>query len=209
MHGRLLPLFPLPAVLLPGTPMPLHIFEDRYKQMVGKALEARTEFGVVQAGEGGILNIGCTAIVERVIKTYPDGSMDIIVVGRRRFEIILLDDEEAYLRAEVAFFDDEDSRPAPEELRALVLAELRALQKSGQESAGMLPDPADPNLSFKAAFFVPDLPFRQTLLALRSETERLKQVSEFLPEHIARVRRIAHVRKVAPTNGHGMTGTPE
>ena len=203
MEDALLPLFPLEVVLLPGTPMRLHIFEDRYKEMIGAAIRGKTEFGIVQAGDRGILNIGCTATVEQVLHRYPDGRMDIQIVGRRRFEIILLDDEKAYLRASIAFFDDDDEDPASVELKAMVLAGLTALRAAEEKDQSDLPDHRDPRLSFKVAFFVPELPLRQTLLAVRSESERLRQLSEFLPEYVARVKRTTHVRKVAPRNGHG------
>lgn len=199
----LLPLFPLEVVLLPGTPMRLHIFEDRYKEMVGEAIAHKTEFGIVQAGDRGILNIGCTATVERVLHRYPDGRMDILIEGRRRFEILLLDDEKAYLRASVSFFDDDEEGVASVELRAMVLAGLTALHAAEEKEQTEGPDHRDPRLSFKVAYFVPDLPLRQTLLAIRSESERLRQLSEFLPEYVARVKRTIHVRKVAPRNGHG------
>jgi Lon protease-like protein len=204
MPEPLLPLFPLEVVLLPGTPLPLHIFEDRYKEMIGEALEARTEIGIVQAGEKGILNIGCTATVEQVVETYPDGRMDIVVLGRRRFEILLLDEQKEYLRATVSLFDDEDAEPASNQLRAMALAGLAALRIADQSKEPLMPDPEDPQLSFKIAYFLQDLALRQMLLALRSEAERLRRLTDYLPEHIARVRRITHVKKVAPTNGHGM-----
>lgn len=203
MAQPLLPLFPLEVVLLPGTPMPLHIFEDRYKEMVGEALANKTEFGIVQAGENGILNIGCTATVEEVVNRYDDGRLDIIVVGRRRFEIFLLDEERPFLRASVSFFDDEDQQQAPVELKAMAIAGLSALRAAEDKELAVMPDHLDPYLSFKIAYFVPELDFRQTLLNLRSETARLKHLNEYLPGFVARVRRVTHIRKVAPRNGHG------
>jgi Lon protease-like protein len=203
MQDALLPLFPLDVVLLPGTPMPLHIFEDRYKEMVGEAIEKHTEFGIVQAGDKGILNIGCTATVEQVVNRYVDGRMDIVVVGRRRFEIILVDEARDYLRGAVSFFDDEDSEAAPVQLRAMAIAGLNALRDAEGKEAPPIPDHRDPQLSFKIAWFVEELSLRQTLLAMRSETERLKRLNDFFPEYVARARRTTHVRKVAPRNGHG------
>src|ERR1700726_1603725 len=117
MQDELLPLFPLQVVLFPRTSLPLHIFEERYKQMIGEVLRGKAEFGVVLAGEKGIVNTGCTASVEKVVKTYPDGRMDLITIGRRRFEIILLNDEKSYLRGAVEFFDDEGAQPIPPEGR--------------------------------------------------------------------------------------------
>src|SRR5258707_1321144 len=121
MKQHIIPLFPLNVVLFPRTPLPLHIFEDRYKQMIADVLEDKSEFGVVLAGEKGICNTGCTAAVEKVLERYPDGRMDLLTVGRRRFEIIGLDDDKPYLRAEVTFFDDEEFEPAATETRDRVV----------------------------------------------------------------------------------------
>src|ERR1041385_5946949 len=103
MQEGMLPLFPLQVVLLPGAELPLHIFEDRYKEMIGEVIRDRVEFGVVLASEKGIVNTGCTATIDRVLRNYPDGRMDILARGRRRFEIMRLNDERSYLRGTVEF----------------------------------------------------------------------------------------------------------
>ncbi len=110
--AKLLPLFPLQLVVFPRTQLPLHIFEERYKEMVGDAIENQSEFGIVLAKEDGVVNAGCTVLVDRVVTTYDDGRMDILTRGARRFEILLLNEEKAYLRGEVQFFDDEEEGPA-------------------------------------------------------------------------------------------------
>jgi Lon protease-like protein len=202
MQEALLPLFPLNVVLLPGAPLPLHIFEDRYKEMIGEAIQGSSEFGVVQAGEKGILNIGCTATVHEVVNRYADGRMDILSIGRRRFEIILLDEQKSYLRAAVTFFDDDDLEPASVELRAMALAGLKLLSEMDEPLE--LPEYTEPLLSFKVGQMISDLHFRQTLLSIRSESERLKHIAGFLPDYLAKMKRAAHIRKIAPTNGHGM-----
>ena len=99
-----LPLFPLQVVLLPEAELPLHIFEDRYKEMIAEVLRDKIEFGVVLASDKGIVNTGCTAVIERVLREYPDGRLDILTVGRRRFEIERINDERAFLRGEVELF---------------------------------------------------------------------------------------------------------
>src|SRR5271166_4997438 len=119
MQPGLLPLFPLQVVLLPGAELPLHIFEDRYKEMIGEVIRDRLEFGVILANEKGIVNTGCTAFIDKVLREYPDGRLDILARGRRRFEIMRLNDERAFLRGSVEFFDDfsddaEESPVAPE-----------------------------------------------------------------------------------------------
>src|SRR5947209_15973956 len=122
MASSLLPLFPLPLVLLPATAVPLHIFEDRYKQMMGELVLSNGEFGMVLAKDDGIVSIGCTAVIERVLKRYSDGRMDIIAVGRRRFRIEALNEEKAYLQAEFELFEDADEAPASKELRERAIA---------------------------------------------------------------------------------------
>jgi Lon protease-like protein len=202
MQDALLPLFPLEVVLLPGATMPLHIFEDRYKEMIGEALERESEFGIVQARDKGILNIGCSAVVHEVLNRYPDGRMDIVIVGRRRFEIMFLDQEKSYLRAGVSFFDDEDITPPPAELTTNALAGLKLLSEAEEESAE--PDGSEMQLSFRIGDHIPDLQFRQMLLSLRSETDRLKQITAYMPSLLARLKRTAHVKRIARSNGHGM-----
>src|SRR5438045_5795008 len=97
MAGRLLPLFPLSLVVFPRTRLPLHIFEERYKEMVGDAIRDESEFGIVLARDGGILNAGCTVKVSKVLEMYADGRMDILTLGQRRFEIVSLNEEKDYL----------------------------------------------------------------------------------------------------------------
>jgi len=202
MQEELLPLFPLQVVLFPKTALPLHIFEERYKQMIADVQRVHSEFGVVLAGEKGIVNTGCTATVEKVLKTYPDGRMDLITLGRRRFEIILLNDEKPYLRGAVEYFDDETSDPIPPEVRKRVVDsynDLRALEESEPVHESEL---NDPQLSFQLAQAVPDLDFRQILLATRSEADRMRRLAEFFPNYNSRQRLIQQARRVAPRNGH-------
>ncbi|MEO8053234.1 MAG: LON peptidase substrate-binding domain-containing protein [Acidobacteriota bacterium] len=198
-----LPLFPLQVVLLPDAELPLHIFEDRYKEMIAEVLRDKIEFGVVLANDRGIVNTGCTATIERVLREYPDGRLDILTVGRRRFEIERVNEERAFLRGEVDYFDDEDETRPEEEFRARAISgynELRTL-------TGEAPLPAaqtdDQQLSFRLARPIQDLGLRQALLSARSEAERLRQLAEFLPAFLIRQRRIERVKQVAPRNGHG------
>ena len=95
----LLPLFPLDVVLLPGTPLPLHIFEPRYKEMIGECLANKTPFGVVRALDEGLAEVGCTAEIVTVTKEYADGRMDLIAEGRKRFEVVELNQDRSFLQA--------------------------------------------------------------------------------------------------------------
>ncbi len=202
MQDGLLPLFPLHVVLLPGSPLPLHIFEDRYKEMIGEVLRDKLEFGVVLASEKGIVNTGCTATVDKVLREYPDGRLDILTHGRRRFEILLLNEERSFLRGAVEFFDDDapdQAEPAGPDLLKSVMAGFNELQSL---------DSSDPHLSFRLAQEVPDLEFRQILLTLRSETERMRRIADFLPGYLERRKRVQHTKDVAGRNGHGRRSEP-
>lgn len=203
MPSRLLPLFPLQVVVFPRTPLPLHIFEERYKEMVGAALRDNSEFGIVLAKDDGILNAGCTVTVEKLLHMYPDGRMDVLTRGQRRFEIVSLNEEKEYLRAEVNFFDDEDLADPSQELRDQALSQFRTLM--GLPGATPQPDPdmADRQLSFQLAHHLPDLDFLSALLRHRSESERLKQLNQYLALYIPRQRAVEHMKALAPTNGHG------
>jgi len=202
-----LPLFPLQVVLLPDAELPLHIFEDRYKEMIAEVLRDKIEFGVVLANERGIVNTGCTATVERVLREYPDGRLDILTLGRRRFEIERVNDERAFLRGEVDYFDDDvdnDDETLPEdESRARAIAGYNELRALTADSPLPSSETFDPQLSFRLARPIQDLGLRQALLTARSEAERLRQLAEFLPAFLIRQRRVERVKQVAPRNGHG------
>lgn len=203
MQAGLLPLFPLGVVLFPRTPLGLHIFEERYKEMLREAEEKQTEFGIVLAASNGIVNMGCTAVVEKVVKRYADGRFDLIASGRRRFEVILLNEEKSYLRGSVEFFDDEEAETPPAELRDRVLAQYEQLRRVDEETAAETEASlGDPQVSFQVGQFVSDVNFRQQLLATRSETARLQQLADYLPEYLSRQTQIHHDKQVAPKNGH-------
>jgi Lon protease-like protein len=181
----------------------LHIFEERYRDMVGKAIAEESEFGIVLAKDAGIVTSGCTVKVEKVLHRYPDGRMDILTLGQRRFEIERLNEERAFLQGEVTYFDDEDGEAAPAELREQAVTLYREL--SGMSTARNHPEPdfADPQVSFQIAQAVPDLDFLNTLLQQRSETERLKEISQFLGAYLPRQKAIERMKEVVPKNGFG------
>lgn len=172
--------------------------------MIGEAIRERTEFGIVLAREDGIVDTGCTVTVEKVVNTYPDGRMDIMAHGARRFEIVSLDQEKPFLRAEVEFFDDDEPGPAGQEVREQVLTQYRELLDVLESPLPTEMLLEDAHLSFLLAQPVNDVEFLQQLLASRSEEERLRRLASFLSEYIPRQRRITRVRHVAPLNGHGV-----
>jgi Lon protease-like protein len=91
-----IPLFPLDVVLLPEMPLPLHIFEPRYKTMIRRCLAEKIEFGMILAANQGIAAVGCTAEIVRKLRDYSDGRMDILTEGRAIFRLEELLDEKEY-----------------------------------------------------------------------------------------------------------------
>jgi Lon protease-like protein len=203
MASRLIPLFPLQVVVFPRTPLPLHIFEERYKEMTGDAIREHSDIGIVLAKEEGIVNAGCTVRIEKVLHTYPDGRMDLLTRGQDRFEIRELKQEKSYLQATVEFFDDDDIGVVPGHLRDRALANYKELRELTSLDGRPPADLNDPQLSFQLAQTLPDLDFLHALQRHRSETGRLKQLNQYLEKYIPRQRAIERVKAVAPTNGFG------
>ena len=201
--GALLPLFPLDVVLLPGTPMPLHIFEPRYKEMISECLAGKTAFGIVRAKEDGIAEIGCSAEILEVTKRYDDGRMDLVCEGRRRFEVIGLNEERAFLQAEVSYFDDEPGRAPTEQGKEAVRLYLDLIRLLDSDAEA--PEADMPQLSFQLAAPMPlDLDFKQALLGMRSEKERLAALVTYYQALLPRMRRAVKARQKAGGNGHAM-----
>ncbi len=156
MHEKaLLPLFPLEIVLLPHECLPLHIFEPRYRTMIGNTIENATEFGVVQSSGGGLASAGCAARVARTTKRYDDGRFDIEARGTRRFRILSLDRSEEVLQGIVAYFEDDSPAQASlARVETLIeLAEQYAELTQSKMSATL--EPNHPLLSFQAAGRLP------------------------------------------------------
>ena len=196
----LIPLFPLDVVLFPGTPLPLHIFEPRYKEMIGECLARHQTFGVIRALDQGLAEVGCTAEIVTVVKEYSDGRLDLVSEGRQRFELLGVNQERSFLQAEVLLIDDPGTPSQDESSRAIQLhAELLAMAGAAQDLS-----PADPSaLSFYLAGSLPlDLDFKQKLLARRSEPGRLSLLITYLETIIPNLHRAARAREKSGGNGH-------
>lgn len=186
--GMRIPLFPLETVLFPGTALPLHVFEDRYREMIGECLEEKKAFGVVRAQQDCLALIGCTAKIVRVLERYPDGRLYILCEGAQRFEIEGLDESRSFLQADVDFFEDEGeaaTRPEREQCAAL---HFETLHLAGFEGRVMHLDLSGP-VAFQLADALPsDLGFKQQLLGSRSDADRTARLKEFYEEMLPRLR---------------------
>jgi uncharacterized protein len=195
--SSLLPIFPLELVLLPGVPLPLHIFEPRYKEMIAECLEQKKPFGVVRASSNGVADIGCTAEIMSVTKKYDDGRMDILTRGVERFEVIQVNEDRSFLQAEISVVQDEDEdepgKPATEIVTQAVRLHAEIAKLAGTEPSG--PEEHGGNLSFLLAGSLPlDLDFKQSLLSTLSEVKRLEAVVGYLEAVLPGLRRASKAR---------------
>ena len=189
----LLPLFPLDLVLLPGVPLPLHIFEPRYKEMISECVEQKKLFGIVRASEEGVAGIGCTAEIISVTKKYDDGRMDILARGVDRFEVLEVNQERSFLQAEVLLVEDEPGQPPAQMVEQAVRLHAEITKLAGSESAAA--NEKAFNLSFLLAGSLPlDLDFKQSLLTTLSEEKRLEAVIQYLRAVLPGLRRASKAR---------------
>jgi Lon protease-like protein len=194
-------LFPLGMVLLPGERAPLHIFEERYKELIGECVAQDRPFGLVYADDDGTRSTGTKAAVLDVLHRFPDGRMNIVVEGRERFTIVRRTTGRSFDTAEIEPFEDEPgSSPDSEQVEAC----LEAFGDLAELADSELPDldPADPQLSFDIAGRVEfEASAKQELLESRSERDRLERLLELLDDAAETLRFQKLARERAAGNG--------
>jgi Lon protease-like protein len=194
-------LFPLELVLLPTERVPLHIFEPRYKELVGECLRNGQEFGLVLEDERGRRDVGTRAAVVEVLQVFDDGRMNVVVEGHERFRLRELTSGRSFLTGDVEPVDDldEDDPVETETEQALALFR-RLVEVAGGEVDE--PDADTGPLSFQIAARIDfGLDPKQELLELRSEPERLRRLSPMLEAAIEALQRERDIRERAATNG--------
>jgi Lon protease-like protein len=182
-----IPLFPLNTVLFPGAALPLHIFEGRYREMVGDCLADDQPFGVVRADGEQMSIVGCTAKIMRVVQRYDDGRMDILCEGAQRFEIEGLDESRIFLQADVEFFEDDGAGSTRDEREDCAALHFATLHMAGIQPPAVHLDLNAP-VAFQLADALPsDLGFKQQLLASRSDADRTKKLRDFYNDMLPRL----------------------
>jgi len=203
--SKRIPLFPLELVLFPGTTLPLHIFEDRYKEMIGECLREHRPFGIIQSQKKGIAAIGCSAEVVSVINRYEDGKLDILTEGQSRFRVIDTDTSRAFIQGDVEFFDDDPGLASNEDRTHALASHFELVHLYGSEDDIFPNIPPDSRISFLLAAMLPvDLQFKQAVLELRSEPDRVRLLNEYYDAVLPKMRHIEAAKKTAPGNGHVM-----
>jgi ATP-dependent Lon protease len=198
----IVPLFPLPMVAFPGESVALHIFEPRYKEMIGLCIDERRPFAIVSVDDGRLGRVATLEAIVEVTKRYEDGRLDIRCEGIARVEILRVISKKAYYEAEIIPFDD---TPAADDdalqIQQIVTPLYRELMEMASREAGHEPPP-EPDSSFGFAQYVGlDLSQKQQLLELRSETARLNLIKNHLEEVVPRIRVYQMVKTRIITNG--------
>ncbi len=214
---RELPLFPLAAVLFPGTPLPLHIFEPRYKQMLADIRVTGNLFGlsyfdssVSELDFPPVGHTGCVAEV-REMQSLEDGRSNILTIGLIRYRVEAYVERDApYLIGKISFFEDGEEDAALLEERSQQVSELflriaRAVRVINDERAALpdLPETEPEHLSFLvAAAMEMDSEVKQELLELRHTSERLKRLRDLLARAVSDYEERARIHDLAKGNGH-------
>jgi Lon protease-like protein len=193
-------LFPLGLVLLPTERIPLHIFEERYKELIGECIEHESEFGLVYTDDQGIRDVGTRARVTEVLTRFEDGRLNVLVEGGERFRLDELTDGPSYATGQVSAVDDngEAAEGAAIEEALRTFGALREITGSDVD----VPDPETPHLSFALAAKV-ELPPGEKLALLHevSERRRMEMVQDLLEEAVLTAQRVRRAARRAATNG--------
>ena len=193
------PLFPLGLVLLPGEAVPLHIFEDRYKTMIGECLEEESEFGILWMGDEGLQEIGCCARIEQLLERMEDGRLNILVRGSHPFRLERRIDDMDYPAGVIEVLDDHDDA-GPEQIAAAregyaTLVERVTDSRPEQEDLDGL------TAYDMAATIAFDLDAKQELLGLRSENDRLLRLTSLCASALERYEHAERAAERAKSNG--------
>lgn len=199
-----IPLFPLGIVVYPDEPVPLHIFEARYREMVQLCISEDRPFGIVYATEDEIADVGCTARVRRVLNKYEDGRLDIVASGEMRFRIVEVFRDQPYLTADIATFGiDNSAEEVDKNSRERVITlHIKLLEMAGEDIRTSIYENA-PWVSFVVARNAGlEVDQKQELLEMTSEDERVAYLIEHFKDLFVRVEQAQEMNRLAQGDGH-------
>ncbi|GAC1317837.1 MAG: LON peptidase substrate-binding domain-containing protein [Thermoleophilaceae bacterium] len=193
------PLFPLGLVLVPSEVVPLHIFEERYRRMIGECLAENTEFGIVWLSEQGLRDVGCGARITEVLDRLDDGRLNILVEGTRPFRLLRRIGDMPYPAADVEFLEQIDD--ADPELRSDARERYGDLVERITEERPPQDELSELDAYRMAATIEFDLSAKQGLLELRSEEDRLRMMGDLLRSTASRLEEAKRAGELAKSNG--------
>jgi Lon protease-like protein len=201
-----LPLFPLGLVLLPEEVVPLHIFEERYKLMIGECLEHDSEFGIIWMSDDGLKDVGCTARVTQLLERMEDGRMNVLVQGSEPFRLLRRVEDLPYPAGDVELLDEDEHGPEDPAGPLDTAAEARERYADLVERVTDA-RPSDRDLEQLDAYgMAATLDFaldaKQGLLELRSEQRRLERLDALFSSTLERIDHAERVAEQARGNGH-------
>ena len=195
-------LFPLELVLLPSERVPLHIFEDRYRELIGESLNDGTEFGILLEDADGMRQVGTSTGVVELVHAFDDGRMNVLVEGRSRFRVLELTEGHSYRTADVEPFDDDDDELPSDAETERTMDAFRRLATIAEAEEVDVPAAAGEPLSFRLAARVDfGTVLKQELLELRSERTRLDRLVDLFGHAASALAREREVRERASGNG--------
>jgi Lon protease-like protein len=194
-----LPLFPLGLVLLPQELVPLHIFEERYKTMIGKCLDEEGEFGILWLSDDGLREVGCSARISRVLERFDDGRLNILVEGAEPFRLLRKIEDLPYPAGDVELLGDADEGDPDAATRAR--QRYADLLEEVTDSRPESDDLSQLDAYGMAATLDVALEAKQKLLEVRSESGRLEQLDSLFAEALDRIRLAERAAERASTNG--------
>jgi Lon protease-like protein len=204
-RSRNFPLFPLGIVALPSEGVPLHIFEERYRVMIGRCLKApagseEREFGIVWLSDEELKPVGCACEVEEVLERMEDGRMNILARGTRVFRLLNRQNELAYPAGEVEFLEELDEEPDGESADA-ARGLYRELVKQATDREMEESELLELDAYGMAATVEFGVEAKQELLELRSENARLRLLALLLEAAIERLELLERAQVRALSNG--------
>ncbi|MDA0164523.1 LON peptidase substrate-binding domain-containing protein [Solirubrobacter ginsenosidimutans] len=194
------PLFPLGLVALPSELVPLHIFEERYKEMIGRCLEEGSEFGIVWMADDGLRPIGCACEIAEVLERLPDGRINLVARGTRVFRIDNRQDDLPYPAGTIEFLDDRFEDVDPQAAAGAHIAYADLVEQATDKA----PEPGEIEAmsAYEMAATVEfGLDAKQGLLDLRSESARMKLVARLCRAAIKRLDFVDRAEARARSNG--------
>ena len=194
-------LFPLPLALVPTERIPLHIFEQRYQELISECLDTGEPFGLVLAtGDGAVHDVGTKASVEEVLEVLDGGAMNIVVEGGERFRLLELTSGRAFATCEIEPVEDDDDPPAPQDAARAFDLFRRLAEETGSDVD--LPDPEAQQLDFELAARVDfGAAAKQELLAATSPRIRMLRLAELLETALETTQLQQTLRERAGRNG--------
>lgn len=200
-------LFPLGIVVFPHSTVPLHIFEERYQELINTSLQSNSDFGINLVDSSRLYQVGCTVQITNVVEKYTDGRFDIEVTGMKRYRLHSLREGEAkYYTAWIEFFEDIENESIEFETQEQAIAlynELVTIVFPAISHQIQLRAPSTELVSFQIAQKAGlEILQKQELLELRSEMMRLEFLITYMNSILPDLRAKKRIHDVINNDGY-------